>query len=593
MTDIRLWTPGKRMISTPGCRTGLFGADLLPSNPTATVYLCEGEWDAIALRWLMKTLLAPNALVVGVPGAGTFKNDWAAWLSGRTVRVCYDNDSPGIVGEVKVHKRLKNQTQALTFTHWPSGLPEGFDVRDWVKTYAVQRNEPKKCWDALHTLFRTQPRQVDPPPLDPSKEGTDQATEKREAPPKKSRWKKPPSLQDVFTTFDKWLYLESMDAIIITLAVHISQQIDGPPVWLFLVGPPGSAKTETLTSLAQVPNVYMTSTLTPHALISGANWKDNVDPSLIPRLDGKVMVIKDFTSILAMRDVEKDEIFGILRDAYDGRCGKVFGTGIERTYESRFTVLAAVTPRIHDLSQQHTSLGERFLKFAVGDNLVHSAEEDIIARAIENISQDTEMKAELQDVVHAFVTRQLTVSQKHIPAIPPPLKKAIIRLSRFGARMRGTVSRDNYKSDIMTSRPSAEVGSRLGVQLAKLAKALAIVLGNKEVGLREYQLVAKTMVDTIPQRTEDVLRAMLELCPTPRDYVTAAQVANKCKYPIATVSRILQDMNVLEIVSRIGTSYKHQWTLTPYIRDTIASAGLYGHPLPSLAQPVLRVRRRA
>lgn len=592
ITDIRMWKPGDRIISTPHCKTGMIGAENLPSTPGAPVYLCEGEWDAMAWRWLMRELGVEYGVVVGVPGAGTFKTAWADWLSGRVIHVLYDNDSAGVVGETKVWKRMRSSAQAMTFLHWPPAVGEGHDVRDAI-VIGYKQKRPKMVWDALHKFFRSYPRSVEPVAEDaPTDEPEDKAardTARADATPKRSPWThRTPELKDVFKVFNKWLFLDSMDPIVITLATYISQRIDGPPVWMFLVGPPGSAKTETLTSLAQAAGIYMTSTLTPHALISGANWKDNVDPSLIPRLNEKVMVIKDFTSILSMRDVEKDEIFGILRDAYDGRCGKVFGTGIERSYESRFTIIAAVTPRIHDLSSQHTSLGERFLKFSVGDNLVHASEDDIIARAIDNISQDTAMKAELQDVVRAYLQGAIPVrnnGHSWVPSLSTPMKKKIIALGKFGARLRGTVSRDAYRPDMMTGRPSAEVGSRLGIQLAKLAKAVALILRHEAVGDEEFRLVRKTVIDTIPQRIEDIIRRMLELTPTTDDFVTAADVATATRYPIATVQRILQDLNVLDIVERRGTAWKARWTVTPYIRDTAVTAGIYA-PAP------LRVRRR-
>jgi hypothetical protein len=323
----------------------------------------------------------------------------------------------------------------------------------------------------------------------------------------------------------------------------------------------------------------MTSSLTPHALISGASFKGTDDPSLIPRLNQRIMVVKDFTAILGMRDADKDEIFGILRDAYDGSCGKIFGTGIERKYRSRFTILAAVTPRIYDLSNQHTSLGERFLKLSSGDNLVHVSEEEIISRAIDNIARETDMKWQLADVTRAFLRRRVRWIRRldlaRDPVMPQRMKTQIIRLGMFGARLRGTVSRDNYRNDIMTSRPSAEVGSRLGIQLAKLCKSLALVHGRRECTVDDYRIVRKVMLDTIPQRTEDMVRMMILNCPKKTDTVSSQDLSRATRYPMATVQRIMQDLYVLDIVTRSGTSYQYRWTLSEYIRNCIRGAQLY------------------
>ena len=291
------------------------------------------------------------------------------------------------------------------------------------------------------------------------------------------------------------------------------------------------------------------------------------------------MVVKDFTSILSMRDADKDEIFGILRDAYDGRCGKVFGTGVERNYRSRFTILAAVTPRIYDLSSQHQSLGERFLKFSSGHNLKHTSERDIIRRAIDNINRETEMKWQLSDVVRAFMDDCLvwasSLDLEESPYIDEDFKERLIYLGMFGARLRGTVSRDSYRHDIMTSRPSAEVGSRLGIQLAKFVKSLALIHRHEECGEEEYRIVKKIVLDTIPQRVEDMVRTLMIDCPNDDDTLTTQELARSTRYPLATVSRLVQDLHVLDIVRRSGTSYRHHWSLSTYVRGCIEKSGLY------------------
>jgi hypothetical protein len=571
LVDIRLYKLGKRIMSTPCVQVGLLGVQHFRDDMAVPVYLCEGEWDAMALRWLLKTVNEPG-IVCAVPGASIFKQEWAAWFSGRTVHTLFDADETGDNAELAIWRKIGLMAQRMTFVYWPSEVKSGFDVRDWIIYGAVQRNTPVECWKALQGLFRLTPRKR---PMDgigvPTPAATGQPSSNGNRP---SRWTKAPTLEDVCTTFKKWLHLDTTDAIKIMLACSVSQDIPGPPIWLFLVGPPGGGKTEAVVSLSAWERAYLTSSLTPHALISGANWKEGMDPSLIPRLNGKVMVIKDFTAILSMRDMERDEIFGILRDAYDGTCRKVFGTGLERTYHSRFTIVAAVTPRIHDLSSQHASLGERFLKYSMGDNLHHDSEEDIIGRAIDNIAQTTQMQDELQDVVTSFLTRRVVMSKDKLPTISESIKSKIIALGMFGARMRGSVSRDKYRNDIVTSKPSAEIGSRLGIQLAKLAKSLAAVHNRTTVTDDDYRLLKKVMLDTLPQRTEDIIRHMI-LAKNDSDFMTIDDIAKASRYPVATVSRIMSDLHVLDIVERKGTSYRFMWTISKYIRDAVQRAQLY------------------
>ena len=270
----------------------------------------------------------------------------------------------------------------------------------------------------------------------------------------------------------------------------------------------------------------------------------------------------------------------------------------ERNYKSRFTVLAAVTPSIYDLSSQHQSLGERFLKFSSGHNLEHKSEREIIRRAIDNIHRDSEMKWQLADVVRSFIDERLkwadSLDLELYPSIDEDFKEKLIYLGMFGARLRGTVSRDTYRHDIMTSRPSAEVGSRLGIQLAKFVKSLALVHKQKKCGKDQYRIVKKIVLDTIPQRVEDIVRTIVINCPKPGDAITTQELSRITRYPLATVSRLLQDLHVLDIVKREGSSYRHYWKLSPYVSECINKSGLYGsdEELKRTAQMLIKVKKK-
>lgn len=585
MVDIRLYRLDKKqMRSTSGCHVGLLGAHLLPKSPAAPVYLCEGEWDAIALQWLFTQLKEPG-IVLAVPGAGTFKNEWAPWLNGRRVTVLFDHDEAGRKGERIVAARLTSGTKHLSFVHWPTTLPDGFDTRDWIR-YGIKKGTLALCWERLKALCQKGVRA-----LTDGVKNVAGRTIRLIGAPVAERPKTLPTLADVHAVYRKWLHLPNTDAIDIMLAVALSQEIDGPPIWMFLVGPPGTAKTATLIGLSDYDKTYSTSSLTAHSLISGANFQGQGDPSLIPKLDGKVLVIKDFTSILGMRDSDKEEIFSILRDAYDGRCGKVFGNGVERSYESRFTVVAAVTPSIYDLGQRHSALGERFLKYVMADNLHHEQEEDIISRAIENVDRDTRMRDELSNVTGTFLGYSF---ESLTPAwLGNEIHRQIIALAQLGARLRGTVSRELYDTNMMTGRPFAEIGSRLGIQLSKMARALAMVRGKPEVTAEEFRLVKKVMIDTVSQRSEDIVRCLyLQSLVKDSGPFTTQDISRVTRYPMTTIRRVLDDLNLLKVINRRGlpgSGFKHVWTLSPYIMRCISESNVYSEPVI----PRMRLRRKS
>lgn len=567
LVDLRTYKLNQRLMGSPTCKTGLWNAQNI-QNTKGPIYVCEGEWDGIAMSWLLRKL-KKTGIVVAVPGANTFKKEWISWFNEREVICLYDHDEAGENGQRVLLERLQGVSKPIQFLHWPDSLPQGYDLKDLISTVAIKSKKPKACWNRIQTMLMSGPV---PKTAEEAKKLSSIETEKKKLP-------KIRTVEQVYSTIQKWLYLKDMSGVEMAMACVISNKLQGDPLWLFLVAPPGGAKTEILSTLTKCDDSYFTSSLTPHALISGASWTNGVDPSLIPKLDGKVLMIKDFTTILAKRDQEKDEIFGILRDAYDGSCGKVFGTGTQKHYESRFTILSAVTPKVYEMGEIHQSLGERFLKFCIGNNLTHVSETEIIDRAINNLSKEKTMRNEMSDCVAGFMSYKFKqIEDGKIPTIPSTIKGKIIALAQYGARMRGIVSRDKYRPEIVTAVPSTEVGSRLGKQLAKLAISLAIVNGRSEVNEHDYIQVKKTMLDTISQRIERMVRVMYIALPYFGKTIKTRKISEGTRFSQTTCARLLGDLDLLEIVDRKGHANKYEWDLSKYIRNLIYRADLYKTP---------------
>jgi len=86
--------------------------------------------------------------------------------------------------------------------------------------------------------------------------------------------------------------------------------------------------------------------------------KQRDNASLLPCLSGKLLVIKDFGSILSLRDDTCREIYGQLREVYDGAYCKEWGNGQKLYWKGKVGIVAAVTPRIDQQHSLHSSLGK-------------------------------------------------------------------------------------------------------------------------------------------------------------------------------------------------------------------------------------------
>lgn len=571
--DLRMFQLGKRVIGTAGCPVFLFGVEELVNAPmTHTIYLCEGEWDTIAMRWLIRKLKL-DAVAVGVPGANTFKREWVDYFKNRDVIVCYDNDEAGEQGETTVKGRIEGFVNSILYLHWSLKLPSGFDLRDLIAEKAVKEKKPKATLRYIEKITRKHTRKM-------ANEGIDAAPGTSERGMIKAAETKvvKREFKEVEDYFNKWLFLENTEAIQVAAAVALSTQMPGDPIWMFLTAPPGGCKTEIINAFSLCPQAYVTSSLTPRALVSGANDKDGTDPSMLPKMDNKTLCIKDFTVILGKKEADKEEIFSILRDAYDGSTSKDFGNGLKRSYKVHFSILAGVTPVIYNSSTIQSGLGERFLKYYMGDSIDHHYEMEIMMRAMENVSHEFEMRKELQTVVYEYMqymTRIIQAPGFKYPEIPRSMYSKLANSVKFASTMRGTVTRDFRNNDIVTSKPFREHGTRLIKNLAKLLIHLALVRGKSVVTEEEYRIVRKIILDTVDQRAEEIVRKLYVACPTEDDSIPTREVGRITKYNSQTIVRIMNDYNLLGIVSKTGKNNKFEWTIAKRMREILIGSELY------------------
>jgi hypothetical protein len=94
-----------------------------------------------------------------------------------------------------------------------------------------------------------------------------------EKPKEEATPRTPQAIDQVLNTFDKWLLLRDPVPIYAVLGTVAANLLQGDPVWLGLIGPPSSAKTEILNSTALLPHVVQAATLTPASCLSGTPKK--------------------------------------------------------------------------------------------------------------------------------------------------------------------------------------------------------------------------------------------------------------------------------------------------------------------------------
>jgi hypothetical protein len=133
------------------------------------------------------------------------------------------------------------------------------------------------------------------------------------------------------------------------------------------------------------------------------------------------------------------------------------------------------------------------------------------------------------------------------------------------------VTRERYTERVQF-KPSAEVPTRLSKQLLKLGIGMTVFTRQKEISEATYNTLAKTARDTAPDRVEMVVRA-LYLRRTD-DYMTTNEVAAAVRFPVNTISFLLNDLDLLGLVRR-RQGKTPGWVLSAPMMDLMEELNLY------------------
>jgi hypothetical protein len=329
----------------------------------------------------------------------------------------------------------------------------------------------------------------------------------------------------------------------------------GDPVWGFIVGPPSALKTEFLRWTKGLPQVYTLSRLTAHSLISGLK----AGSSLLPDLDNRVLVIKDFTTVLEGDRKAREEIFAQLRDAFDGYYEGHFGTVGKLSYAAHFHVLAAVTPAIEEYWSVQSSLGARFLKVRVPPL-------DGFDRCLAQGGREEDIRIAFYQHVKAVVDRLDVDAWKSVRLDRVQEIRPVVELL---ARGRTHVNRFDGQ---ISSTPEPEMLPRLTKQLRKLSVGRALLYGRSELDDSDLAFLRRVALDTLPANRAKLLQA-LEVAST------VDQLSTKVRLPPSTVYRHLEDLLALDLVAGDGgrpESFRLHGAaakvVTPHTREKMAQA---------------------
>ncbi|MGW3936470.1 hypothetical protein [Streptomyces phaeochromogenes] len=346
-------------------------------------------------------------------------------------------------------------------------------------------------------------------------------------------------LADFLKQMQTYIHLDDYGHIIFSLAVAVSSDLDGEPLWGMLVGPPSGGKSEAVKALDDSADEHVDD-ITGPALLSWMPGKNPKPAGILTRIPSRAFVtISDFSTVLATSDRGgRDTLFALLRRAYDGHVVREVGNSPRPlTWTGRLTLLAAVTPAIDNFSSHTDALGPRWLycRLPETDN-AHKKATVRKRRKIEGLAEkQAEARRRASELVR--VARRGVGDVELDDEMYDQLEDAAM-LTCLG---RAAVPRNAYGRREIDGIPVIEEPARVTGQIVALAKSL-LALG--VLRRQALALAGKCALDTVPQARLACLRQLASGEP-----MTVSEVRRRTGLNRHVARRALEDMEVLDLTT--------------------------------------------
>jgi hypothetical protein len=336
-----------------------------------------------------------------------------------------------------------------------------------------------------------------------------------------------------------YCHLGDPDLVLVAIAAAATSVRAGDPLWLMVVGPPSSGKTEVLRALNDCADAHMDE-VTAAGFLSWtpARGKQTPRPTgVLTRIGPRALVtIGDFSTLLAGSDKGlRDTTFALMRRLYDGSVRRDLGNAPEPLeWEGRLTLLAAVTPAIDNYSSHNSALGDRWMYFRLPELTGDDAREAVTKaqRAASDVERHRAAAAEM--FATAVADARLLVDRLELG------QHAEHRIADIAIAMtvgRVSVPRSGYGKREVVGEATREERMRLAKQLSLLHSGLVAA------GLDEFQalrIVQRVGLDTMPLTRRKVLGELSD-----GERLTAAEIGRRTGCDRKIVRFALEDLSLV------------------------------------------------
>ena len=378
------------------------------------------------------------------------------------------------------------------------------------------------------------------------------------------------------TFLNKWYYKPDIEGLRIILCTYLSHfYFSSPPVWLSVIGLPGSGKTEIgIKPLQQLSNVYPVSELTVNSFLSGYGDNNGILDKLTQISKGStethgVLVFPDFTTTLLSKDqFTRADVMGQMRRVYDGAFEKKVGNKQKMlTWSGKVTCIAAATPDIEDHWAVYRDMGERWLGIrwlGPGDTF-----EERMKKA-EYASKQEGHEEEIRKGLHKYILRLLEdVSEGPSEYFKSSeLMATAILLEECRVNVKREFTGRGYE---VTGLGNKQDSTRTPKSLFIVAKASATLRRSNKIEDIDIHLAKRIAMDSIPTKRLKILESLIAIYP---ETLSKTELIRTTSIAKSTFDRVIEDMRHLKLIDVAQDSKNAGDPIETLIEDNISSANV-------------------
>lgn len=349
----------------------------------------------------------------------------------------------------------------------------------------------------------------------------------------------------------EYIYMEDTGVLDVALASVISNRSNlSGLLWLAIVGESSGGKSQIIDPIAQSDNDYFIKVddVTENTFLSGMHKGEN--SLLTPERTNNTLAMTDLTVLFSRNGDSRNAILSQFRKLFDGEMTKRVGTMPEPLYwKGRMGMIAGCTPSIYSFFEEVADMGERFIYYRIPKYDEKKATYKALTRTISSTQLNDELAGMFKDYIKNVST--YIIPRKKELHLSDEMLDHILELAVFAELVRTPVKTDKY-TGVVTNKPTPAYPMRTAQQFKSLAYGLQAM--NEYEGEEVINIKKRLDQVAFSMANEDSRLILTELAKI--DYhqtLGSQQIGTKIGMPTMTVSRILDRLHAVGVLTRFGS----------------------------------------